>query len=1502
MFNWQDNKSRLNSVVALSYNSGNGLKVNDIAANVGQGWNLISGGVISRMQVGEPDDQVARHGSGADDDFTKYPSGILYATVPAFNGCPEALTKYPIYGWKNQVYAQHNIVAEDKQLDYFTFQFNGKAGMFVLDPTNLGVAIPLGDTKMKITFQQDANLIAQGVFRTKITSFSIHDVDGLIYKFSVHGSSKVLLSKYCNSNLEQYYSQPKFKGDGVYHQAAFDEGDLPNPYVITGWYLSEIEDALTHRKILYNYETRHINARAGEDLSYNEAKNYTIINHKRSVTKTPAITSVVFPDGHTVTFNYGGQRLDIPTDRVLSSVDVSYQGRYLSKYLLNTSYFILNRYGTPVTDYQRKVARLCLRSVQKIGVDLKEDSPPYIFDYYMGSNAVDDFVPPPFFYAKDIWGFYNGDHSKGYWLEEIDLNTDVSNLSNNRLRGLCFMQDGVSGIYLNPKSGYAKNGLLKQIIYPTGGTLTYEYSQNTGKLDGTNAVTVGGVHVSKTSSTDGSFSNSCNNPISTQYNYVMNGPGSESSLWGLEPPDNSMEQSNRYQPELRKYRWTLHSFPFGECHWRFLYPGILSQQQSVDLLGFQKLMSDLSPVLSIVSIATTIIDVVSLIGGVTGPAAVIIDVISGLVTIALTCFGDQIRNTTTNIYYNFDLNAIAPLPTQFKRVEVIENPGTIGKTIQEFTSSDDYTIWETANPNFTAKQRFAPWAYGLPKLTTVLDAAGNKVKETVNVYNYDYAKRILNWCWTGHPGIPCNSSGLETNLVSCKCLVIKTSSQRSTVWSDVNEYNDTYNTASNSDMKVEFYGMYSGRVHLSQTYERTYKPGYPLQYLQTGTSYVYNYEHNYEPNNISITQSNGDVVYKSIKYTSDYSGGPITTLVQNNIVSLPIASFNRVSKAGLGSYDLGENVTEFTALINGDIKPYRTLERRLTQPSGSALVPYQGPGTDISNYKITRTSAYDAAGNQVGLTDEGGRKITNIYEHNDKFLVASIINADPVVDRPAYTSFETTSFGGWVFNGGSGNYSTANAVTGARSLLLSSYALSATLNSAKPYIVSFWATNSNISVTASATLVKSAPTINGFTYYEYEVPQGNSAVSVSGNSTIDELRLYPKNARMSSTTYDALIGKTTECDANNRITYYEYDNLGRLRFIKDEYRSIVKMYEYNNVSAAKQNGCPGVYYNRLVSEVFTRNNCGAGYLPGRKVYSIAANTYSSTLSQADADAQAENFLLANGQAFANANAICTTLYYNTAQSQNFTTESCAPGYLGGTVAYSVPANRYSSTVSVAEANQMALDEIEANGEAYANSTLHKSCIINYDPEWSWSEGDSSYCSSINGNLPPHHFVKRTDINPNSSSFGQTQWWDAGPQDACPAGNYYSVAQSQVFYKDSCASGTTGAVTYTVAAGTYGSTVSQAAANQLALDDINANGQAYANANGVCVTVCNGSNCTGNNKKCVNGVCEIGVAVEIDCYFEPETQKYAHWYAYWFSNNTYSTYTWYERTPTNCAVE
>ncbi len=63
--------------------------------------------------------------------------------------------------------------------------------------------------------------------------------------------------------------------------------------------------------------------------------------------------------------------------------------------------------------------------------------------------------------------------------------------------------------------------------------------------------------------------------------------------------------------------------------------------------------------------------------------------------------------------------------------------------------------------------------------------------------------------------------------------------------------------------------------------------------------------------------------------------------------------------------------------------------------------------------------------------------------------------------------------------------------------------------------------------------------------------------------------------------------------------------------------------------------------------------------------------------------------------------------------------------------------------------------------------------------------------------------------------------------------YKNVAVSKAFTKNNCTSGSGSSVIYAVPAGKYTSTISQAAADQLATDDINNNGQNYANLNGTC---------------------------------------------------------------------
>lgn len=204
-----------------------------------------------------------------------------------------------------------------------------------------------------------------------------------------------------------------------------------------------------------------------------------------------------------------------------------------------------------------------------------------------------------------------------------------------------------------------------------------------------------------------------------------------------------------------------------------------------------------------------------------------------------------------------------------------------------------------------------------------------------------------------------------------------------------------------------------------------------------------------------------------------------------------------------------------------------------------------------------------------------------------------------------------------------------------------------------------------------------------------------------------------------------------------------------------------------------------LWYNVKKSKSFRKNDCDPDTEEGSLVtMTIEAGQFSSTISQKDADRKAEAELDAKGQDYANSHGTCNTIkWYNDRKSKMFQKTDCEVTEVGSMVEYVVEAGRFSSSVSKEDANQKALDALEAEGPGYANE--HGTC--------------------------------------------ETNLW-------------YNVEKSKVFYKNDCEDGFIGApYTYTVEAGKYTSDVSQEDADKKALDDIEKNGQDQANLNGECVT-------------------------------------------------------------------
>ena len=88
--------------------------------------------------------------------------------------------------------------------------------------------------------------------------------------------------------------------------------------------------------------------------------------------------------------------------------------------------------------------------------------------------------------------------------------------------------------------------------------------------------------------------------------------------------------------------------------------------------------------------------------------------------------------------------------------------------------------------------------------------------------------------------------------------------------------------------------------------------------------------------------------------------------------------------------------------------------------------------------------------------------------------------------------------------------------------------------------------------------------INGWQYYEITITGSASvtSVTISGTGTIDELRWFPSGGQIITYTMDPGVGITAITDANNIISYYEYDTVGRLKLVKNDKGEIVKISTY----------------------------------------------------------------------------------------------------------------------------------------------------------------------------------------------------------------------------------------------------------------------------------------------------------------------------------------------------
>jgi YD repeat-containing protein len=239
----------------------------------------------------------------------------------------------------------------------------------------------------------------------------------------------------------------------------------------------------------------------------------------------------------------------------------------------------------------------------------------------------------------------------------------------------------------------------------------------------------------------------------------------------------------------------------------------------------------------------------------------------------------------------------------------------------------------------------------------------------------------------------------------------------------------------------------------------------------------------------------------------------------------------------------------------------------------------------------------DAKGKTTKFITSAGITTSYIWGYDNTLPIAEAVNAP--VSQIAYTSFENaTSTGGWTYQAtcpdvaqclaGCPNsqtdpagYAQCSSVcqsatnqcqsdqllgskTGNRSFPGSS--ITKTNLPSDNYMLSFWARkkgSSDGSVLVSG--ITGAQVISGseWQYFQFNLNAITQVSLTLSDVLLDELRIHPVSAQMTTYTYNPLIGTTTVTDKNGLIMYYQYDDMGRVKAIKDPNQDIMKAYEYN---------------------------------------------------------------------------------------------------------------------------------------------------------------------------------------------------------------------------------------------------------------------------------------------------------------------------------------------------
>lgn len=442
---------------------------------------------------------------------------------------------------------------------------------------------------------------------------------------------------------------------------------------------------------------------------------------------------------------------------------------------------------------------------------------------------------------------------------------------------------------------------------------------------------------------------------------------------------------------------------------------------------------------------------------------------------------------------------------------------------------------------------------------------------------------------------------------------------------------------SSNTYSYDYYAIVSDDNHLTGTTIKIYDTNDPTKYTSSSVTYQYDDTTHQQIAYTTHTDSKGNTRTSTNKYAYNYAAGNavIDTMVNRHMYAEPIEKTETYTSSS-GTATTASQLNQFQyGTIPYSVVPAKisilNIPTPVTNFTPSGVV--SGSLTSDSRYaQMISFDQYDTKNNIAQYTPRNATPVSILWDYMYELPVAQIKNAiNNTYPQVAYTSFEAPRNTGWYYTGTP--VTDVTAPTGSMVYPLSAGSVTLTyFDNTQTYVISLWSNNGAPTIYCGSYLTGTPlRAANGWTYYEYPVPAGAGGITISGSTAIDELRLYPRVAQMTTYAYDPS-GLRSITDTKGEINYFEYDPFQRLKNVKDWNGNIVKNYGYHTYDQVVPN-------DAIASTTFTRDNCPAGTVAQSTTYSVPANRYFSS-TKASANAQAQYDLQTNGQALADNPAIC----------------------------------------------------------------------------------------------------------------------------------------------------------------------------------------------------------------------------------------------------------------------